>query len=73
MSQKKHLLVVHSPPLFVTTSPVGGETDWLQIVVVVSKCYVHGRNTVADGVGMVASDGVAFQTLVGAASRIVLF
>ena len=68
-----HLLVLHFPPLFVTTIPGGGDTYWLQPVVAVAECSFHSRNTVAAGVGMVDSVGVDLQNLVGAASRMDIF
>ena len=67
-----HLLVLHFPPLFVTTIPGGGETDWLQTVVAFAVCYVPGIDTVATGDSIVAGVGVALQNLVGTASRIAL-
>ena len=63
-----HLLVLHFPPLFVTISPSGGETDWLQTVVAVSGYSVPGRNNVAAGVGMVDAVGVVLQTIVSVVS-----
>ena len=60
------------PPLIVTTSPGGGETDWLQTVVAFAVCYVPGIDTVATGDSIVAGVGVALQNLVGTASRIAL-
>ena len=72
MLQKRlHLLVLHFPPLIVTTSPGGGEIGFLQTVVDVAVCSVPGRDTVAAGAGMVAAVGVVLQTPVGSASIIV--
>ena len=70
--KKLHLIVLHFPPLFFTTSPGGGETYCLKTVVFVAQCYFHGSNTVVAGVGTVAATGVVLRTLVGAASRITL-
>ena len=74
MCHKKllHLLVIHFPPLIVTTSPGGGEMYFFQTVVAVDVCSVPVCDTVAPEAIMVASVGVDFQTPVGAASRIVL-
>ena len=73
MCHKKflHLLVLHFPPLNITTIPGGGETGFLQTVVAVDMCYVPGRNTVASGAGIVSAVGGALQTPVGAESLIV--
>ena len=53
-----HLIVLHFPPLFVTTSPGGVETYLLQTVVDAADCYFRGRNTVAAVFGAVAYIGV---------------
>ena len=75
MSQKYlHLLVLHFPPLVVTTNPGGGETGLIQTVVADSVCSVPGRDTVVSvdaGAGMVAAIGGSLQTPAGAALRIV--
>ena len=59
VSQKYlHLLVLHFPPLVVTTNPGGGETGLIQTVVADSVCSVPGRDTVVSvdaGAGMVAA------------------
>ena len=67
-----HLIVIHFPPLFVTTSPSGGDTYCLQNVVAASDFSFHGRDTLISGVGGVAAAGVVLQNLVVAASRIAL-
>ena len=61
MCQKKHLhlLVLHFPPLIVTTSPGGGETGLLQTLVAVAMCSVPGLNTVAAGSGIVSAAGIS--------------
>ena len=73
MCHKKclHLLVLHFPPLIVTTNPGSGETGLLQTVVAAAVCSVPGRETVADRAGMVAAVGGALQNPAGAALRIV--
>ena len=74
VSQKYlHLLVLHFPPLVVTTNPGGGETGLIQTVVAASVCSVPGLNTVDDwdsGYSMVAAAGGALQTPAGSALRI---
>ena len=74
MCHKKflHLLVLHFPPLVVTTNSGGGETDLLQIVINFAVCSVPGRDTFSTGAGMVSAVGVALQTPVCAASKNVL-
>ena len=73
MCHKKflYLLVLHFPPLIVTTIPGDGETGLIQAMVAVAVCSVPGRDTVADGSGMVSVVGGALQTPIGAALRIV--
>ena len=64
-----HLLVLHFPPLIVTTNPGGGETGLLQTVVADAVCSVPGCNTVsvgAYGAVMVAAISGALQTSAGA-------
>ena len=63
-----HLLVLHFPPLIVTTSPGGGDTYWLQTVVSVDVCSIPSRDTVANRVGLVDAVGVALKHSVGAVS-----
>ena len=57
MCHKKflHLLVLHFPPVIVTTNPDGGKTGLLQTVVADAVCYVLGRDTFDAGAGMVAA------------------
>ena len=75
MSQKHlHLLVLHFPPLIVTTNPGGGETVLLQTVVTADFCSVPSLDTVsvvASGDGMVSAVGGDFKTPAGAALQIV--
>ena len=59
-------------PLGFTTNPGGVEKYFFQTVVAAVKCSFHSRDTVAAGVGTISSVDVVLQTLVGAASRIVL-
>ena len=64
MSQKVFTFTCSTfPPLIVTTSPGGGETDWLQNVVSVAVCSVPGRDNVSDGDGMVTAVDVALKIL----------
>ena len=67
------LLVLHFLPLIVTTSPGGGDTDFLQTVVDVAACSFPGRNTVAAGTDTVDAVGVALKTTVSAESQIMPF
>ena len=73
MCHKKllHLLVLHFPPLIVTTNPGSGETGLLQTVVAAAVRSAPGRKSVADRAGMVAAVGGSLQTPAGAALRIV--
>ena len=67
-----HLLVIHFPPLVVTTKPGGGEIGLLQTVVADTVCSVPVRDTVASGdlgAGVVSAVGGAFQTPAGAALK----
>ena len=75
MCHKKHLhlLVLHFPPLIVTTSPGGGERSLLQTVAVADLRSVLCRNTVSAGAGIVAAFGGALQTPSGAALQILPF
>ena len=78
MCHKKflYLLVLHFPPLIVTTNPGGGEKGLLQTVVDAAVCSIPGRDTVdagADGAGMVAAVGGVLQTTAGAALQIVTY
>ena len=73
MCHKKllHLLVLHFPPLIVTTNPGSGETGLLQTVVAAALCSVFSHNTVAVGDDMVDAVGGALQTPSGSALLIV--
>ena len=65
-----HLLVLHFPPLIVTTISGAGDTDLFQTVVAVSVCSIPCLNTVAAGSGIVDDVGGYFQTPIGAALQI---
>ena len=69
-----HLLVIHFPPLIVTTNPGGDDTCLIQTVVSAAVCSVPCHNTVAGGDagdGIVAAVGGDFKTPAGAALLIV--
>ena len=60
-----HLIVLHCPPLFVTTNLGGVETYCLQTVVASAEYSFHGHDTVDAGFGAVAAVDVVSKTLVG--------
>ena len=64
-----NLIVLHFPPLTVTTIPGSGETDSLQTLVSVATRSVLIRDTVAARYGMVTDVGGALQNHVAAASQ----
>ena len=69
-----HLLVLHFPPLIVTTSPGGGDIGLLKDVVASAVSSFPGRDTVDDeaaGDDMVAAVGGSLKTPAVAALLIV--